>query len=235
MYTSRYRSTGWLAGALRPGRLQQCRRAAANAVVVALAACAARTSEPPTIAARAVGASVTVITLSARGDTISQGSGFVVQPEGVIVTSCHVVRGAARMAVILNDERRFNRARLLECDAAVDVAVLKIPAADLPTLRTTPESPPIGGALVVVSSPLGMAGTVTDGIVSATRILDGRDLIQLSATVSYGSSGGAVLDRQGRVFAMASGGIAHNASLGFATPMRLALPVLERAVGHRGL
>jgi len=235
MHASPSSCTGWLAGALGPGSLQRCRRAAVNAAVVALAACAARTGARPTIAERAVGASVTVVTLSARGDTIGQGSGFVAQPEGVILTSCHVVRGAARTAVILADERRFNRARLLECDAAVDVAVLKIPAADLPTLRTTPEPPPIGGALVVVSSPLGMAGTVTDGIVSAARMMDGRNLIQLSATVSYGSSGGAVLDRHGRVFAVASGGIAHNASLGFATPMRLALPVLERAVRHRGL
>ncbi|XYJ11724.1 DegQ family serine endoprotease [Telluria sp. B2] len=131
------------------------------------------------------------------------GSGFIVSPDGVILTNAHVVKGASEVTVKLADRREF-RAKVLGSDPATDVAVLKIDAKNLPTV-------PLGNArnlqtgewVLAIGSPFGLESTVTAGVVSAT----GRSLpsdssvqfIQTDVAVNPGNSGGPLFNTRGEV------------------------------------
>ena len=179
------------------------------------------------IAARAAPATVTIITIDAQGDTIGQGSGFLVRGDGTIVTNWHVLAGASRAIVILATQERFDRVTALDGDQSLDIAILKIPGYHLPTLETSAVIPDIGSRVIAIGSPLGLSQTVTEGIVSATRLDQGRELVQVSAAISPGSSGGAVLDGLGRVFAISSSFLRGGQQLNFAIPVRYALGLLS--------
>ncbi|WP_313706186.1 DegQ family serine endoprotease [Massilia sp.] len=131
------------------------------------------------------------------------GSGFIVSPDGVILTNAHVVKGASEVTVKLADRREY-RAKVLGSDSATDVAVLKIDAKNLPTV-------PLGNArnlqtgewVLAIGSPYGLESTVTAGVVSATgRSLpsDGNvQFIQTDVAVNPGNSGGPLFNTRGEV------------------------------------
>lgn len=187
------------------------------------------------IASRASPATATIFAIGAEGDTLGQGSGFLIREDGVIVTNFHVLRGATSAVIVLNSGERYARVRLLDADSILDVALLKIPGAALPVLTTRTSSPRVGERVVAIGSPLGLARTVSEGIVSATRVVQGRELIQITAAISPGSSGGAVLDATGRVFALSTLNIASGQSLNFAVPVRYALGMLSDPQPERSL
>jgi len=171
-------------------------------------------------------ATVTIVTYDAAGDTLGQGSGFVLRSDGVIVTCWHVMAGAARATVILSTHEQFDRVAFLDGDSVADVALLRVPGFELPTLPARSSVPAVGERVLAIGSPLGLSRTVTDGIVSAVRILNGRQLVQISAAISPGSSGGPVLDSEGRVFAIARMYLEGGQQLNFAVPVRYALGLL---------
>jgi len=179
------------------------------------------------IAAACLPATVTILSINADGDTIGLGSGFIVRQDGVIITNAHVLRGASRAVVILASKERISRVNVMDADSARDVAVLKIPDEGLPFLATRVTIPKIGERVVAIGSPEGLSQTVTEGIVSGTRIDDGRQLVQISAPISPGSSGGAVLDDHGRVFAISTSYLTSGQQLNFALPVRYALGLIE--------
>jgi S1-C subfamily serine protease len=187
------------------------------------------------IAAGATPATVTILTIDASGDTVSQGSGFLIREDGVVVTNFHVMRGATSAVVTLTTRERFTRVRVLDADSLLDLALLKIPGAGLPTLPTRIAIPRPGEKVVAIGSPLGLSRTVSEGIVSAVRVLDGRELVQITAPISPGSSGGAVLDADGRVFAISTLYLKGGQSLNFAVPVRYALGLLRDAQAPRSL
>ncbi|MFI5398922.1 MAG: S1C family serine protease [Candidatus Binatia bacterium] len=173
--------------------------------------------------------------LDASGDTISQGSGFIVRPDGVIVTNWHVLQGASAAIVILSTRERFDRVSLVDGDSVADIAILRIPGFGLPALATRSSVPSVGERVVVVGSPLGLTKTVTDGIVSASRIILGREVVQVTAPISPGSSGGPVLDASGRVFAISTFYLEGGQQLNFAVPVRYALGLLQASTADRPL
>lgn len=181
------------------------------------------------IAARAVPATVTIVTFGETGDTLGMGSGFLVRSTGVLVTNFHVMAGASRAAVILTSGEQYDRVEALDQDAAADLAILKIPGYGLPVLATTAALPPVGARLVAVGNPLGLSRTVSEGIVSAIRLVDGRQLLQMSAAISPGSSGGPVLNAQGQVVAIATAYLKQGQNLNFAVPVRYAMGLVEGA------
>jgi S1-C subfamily serine protease len=178
------------------------------------------------IAARATPATVTILTFGSTGDTLGQGSGFLVRSTGVIVTNWHVIAGAISAVVILASGERYTRVLFLDGDSTRDVALLQIPGSDLPTVPTRADIPPVGTRVTVIGSPLGLARTVTEGVVSAHRLFRGLELAQISAPISPGSSGGPVLDDRGRVFAIASAFLTEGQQLNFAVPVRYAVGML---------
>ncbi|HEU4776713.1 MAG TPA: DegQ family serine endoprotease [Telluria sp.] len=136
------------------------------------------------------------------------GSGFIISPDGTILTNAHVVRDAKEVTVKLNDRREF-RARVLGSDPKTDVAVLKIDAKNLPTVPVgSSRDLKVGEWVLAIGSPFGLESTVTAGVVSAK----GRSLpdetqvpfIQTDVAVNPGNSGGPLFNTKGEVIGINS-------------------------------
>ncbi len=131
------------------------------------------------------------------------GSGFIVRSDGVILTNAHVVRDAQHVTVTLADHREF-RAKVLGSDPATDVAVIKINAQNLPTVRFGDSRQlQVGDYVLAIGQPYGLEETATAGIVSAKgRSLPGNSyvpFIQTDVAVNPGNSGGPLFDSRGQV------------------------------------
>jgi serine protease Do len=133
----------------------------------------------------------------------SLGSGFIITPDGYILTNAHVVDSADEVTVRLNDRREFS-ARIIGTDRRTDVALIKIDASGLPVVRLgNPDKLRVGEWVVAIGSPFGFENSVTAGIVSAK----GRSLpqenyvpfIQTDVAVNPGNSGGPLFNMQGEV------------------------------------
>ena len=130
------------------------------------------------------------------------GSGFIVSPDGVILTNAHVVQGADEVTVKLHDRREY-RAKVVGADARTDVAVLKIDAKNLPVAplgKSRALAP--GEWVLAIGSPYGLESTVTAGVVSATgrNLPDGQvPFIQTDVAVNPGNSGGPLINTRGEV------------------------------------
>jgi S1-C subfamily serine protease len=151
-----------------------------------------------------------------------QGSAFVLSSSDRVsrlVTNFHVVRSSwnagVRVVVVRNDRSSLS-GRIVAVDPDADLATIAVPGS-LPTLRPDPGRLEAGEPVVVMGSPFGYGGTVSTGVVSAIR----RRYVQFSAPVSPGSSGGPVLDGQGRVIGVAAAKVGgHGAEgLSFAIPI----------------
>ena len=169
------------------------------------------------------------------------GSGFIVSPDGIILTNAHVVANADEVMVRLTDHREF-KAKVLGTDKRTDVAVLKVDAKDLPTVRIgSSEKARVGEWVVAIGAPFGLDNTVTSGIVSAKgRSLPGDSyvpFIQTDAAVNPGNSGGPLFNLQGEVIGINSQIFSRNGGfqgLAFAVPIDVAMNVEQQIVktGH---
>ena len=172
------------------------------------------------------------------------GSGFIVSPDGYLLTNNHVVEGADKVTVRLLDKRVF-QARVVGTDPQTDIAVLKIDAQNLPTVAFgNSDSTQIGEWALAIGNPLGeaFAFTVTAGIISAKgRLLNGlyqggyqiQDFIQTDAAINPGNSGGPLVNVRGEVIginAAIASETGYNQGYGFAIPINLARTVMQQIV-----
>ena len=137
-----------------------------------------------------------------------QGSGFIVEPNGVILTNAHVVEGADEVRVRLSDRREF-KGKVVGVDRATDIAVVRVEAKDLPIVKLgDPSKLRVGEWVVAIGSPFGFENSVTAGIVSATSrsLPEGTyvPFIQTDAAVNPGNSGGPLFNMRGEVIGIAS-------------------------------
>jgi serine protease Do len=167
------------------------------------------------------------------------GSGFILAADGLILTNAHVVEGASELTVRLADQREF-KGKVLGTDAMTDVAVVKIDASNLPTVKTgDPSRLKVGEWVAAIGSPFGLENSVTAGIVSAkSRALPQETLvpfIQTDVAVNPGNSGGPLFNMAGEVVGInsqifsTSGGYM---GLSFAIPIDMALQVKDELVAH---
>lgn len=179
------------------------------------------------LAARATAA---VVRIDVRTPTDTrQGSGFLVDSSGRIVTNYHVVRDARSMRVKLASGDVYENVTILATDPRRDVAVLQIPGFHLPALPLgNSDSVHTGASVVLIGSPLGLQNTVSTGIVSGSRQeKEGYTLLQVSAPASPGSSGGPVLSRSGRVIGVAVSQMQAGQNLNFAVPINYVRGLLD--------
>ena len=173
-----------------------------------------------------------------NGSSVVQGmgSGFIVAPEGYVVTNHHVVENASEIAVTMNDGTRYD-AELVGSDPKTDLAVLKVDADEpLPYARFgDSDATRVGDWVIAIGNPFGLGGSATTGIISAR----GRDIqsgpfddfLQIDAPINRGNSGGPLFDLSGQVIGInaaiysPNGG---NVGIGFAIPSDLASPIIDQ-------
>lgn len=166
------------------------------------------------------------------------GSGVIVKDNGTILTNHHVIAGADRITVEMNDGKTFD-AKVIGSDPPSDLAVIKIEAEGLPFLTLgDSDKVRIGDIVLAIGNPLGIGQTVTSGIISAksrrTGLSDGssfQDFLQTDAPINQGNSGGALVNTTGELIGInsqilsRSGG---NIGIGFAIPSNMAKSVMEQ-------
>jgi serine protease Do len=134
------------------------------------------------------------------------GSGFIISDDGYVLTNAHVVEGADEVTVTLTDRREF-KAKVLGSDKRSDVALLKLPAANLPRLRMGDSNKiRVGEWVIAIGSPFNLDNTVTAGIISAKARDTGEylPLIQSDVAVNPGNSGGPLINMRGEVIGINS-------------------------------
>jgi len=168
------------------------------------------------------------------------GSGVIVSPDGYILTNNHVVKGAEEIKVILYDKREF-KGKIVGIDSRTDLAVIKIAAKDLPTLKFGDSSKlKTGDIVLAIGNPFGLNQTITMGIVSAVGrsnigLADFEDFIQTDAAINPGNSGGALVNTDAELIGIntaifsTSGGYM---GIGFAIPSDMAQTVMESIIKH---
>lgn len=192
----------------------------------------AQTLTPREIAAAAQRATVQIRALDSRGEVDGMGSGFFVSPDGLIVTNFHVIEGARTLQVETFDGEVYDNVYYVTSDPRRDVAVLKVPVEGRVSLRLGSDTAAVIGAEVyAMGHPLGQTGTFSNGLVSASRTIEGVSMIQISAPISSGSSGGPVMDARGEVIGVATMVLTGGQNLNYAVPVRYVRPLL--AAGDR--
>lgn len=166
------------------------------------------------------------------------GSGFIVRPDGYIVTNAHVVRGANKIKVTMNDKRTFT-GKVVGIDSFSDLAVVKVEAQNLPTLKmgSSQDLRP-GEFAVAIGSPLGFDHTVTLGIISAvgrsvTDVNGNINFIQTDAAINPGNSGGPLLNLKGEVVGVNTAIQANAQNIGFSIPVDIAKTVSEDLIANK--
>lgn len=173
------------------------------------------------IYARCTAAVFFIEVYDAQGSAIKTGSGFFVDRDGVAVTNYHVISGADSAAVQLIDGRVFPVSGVYAWNADEDWAVLQIEGEDFDALTVGAKNTALGGSTIyTIGSPLGLQNTLSVGIISnPNRLEDGVSYIQISAPISQGSSGGALLNKYGEVIGITSAGYEDGQNLNLALPM----------------
>jgi serine protease Do len=172
-----------------------------------------------------------------RGELVfGAGSGFIVSPDGVILTNAHVVRDADEVTVKLQDRREY-RAKVLGSDPKTDVAVLKIDAKNLPVVPIgNTRNLQVGEWVLAIGSPYGLESSVTAGVVSAKgRSLPGDQVpfIQTDVAVNPGNSGGPLFNTRGEVVGINSQIYSQTGGyqgLSFAIPIDVAVRIKDQIV-----
>ncbi len=171
---------------------------------------------------------------------VGEGSGFLITADGYILTNNHVVGGADKLEVTLNDGRKLD-AKLVGTDERTDVAIIKVNGQGLPTLPMgDSDAIEVGEWVLAIGSPFGLAGTVTSGIVSAKErdgmgITDYENFIQTDAAINPGNSGGPLVNLQGQAIGINTAIASRNGTyngIGFAIPMNMAKQICEQLMAH---
>ena len=150
-----------------------------------------------------------------NGDQVF-GTGFLVDSSGTIVTNFHVVRSLTKATVKLPNGDTFDRVTVRAIDQAKDLAILQVPGFGLPTLQLGNSDAVVqGDSVLLIGSPLGLQGTVSSGLVSAIRPIDGYRVFQTDAAANPGNSGGPMINEAGLVVGVLTFGIRDGQNLNF--------------------
>ncbi len=194
---------------------------------------------------------VYIAVMDADANIIGTGSGFFLTADGVVVTNYHVIEDSYYAAIVTISGNIYEATSVIAYDEEMDVAVLRVSKTDLdgnsvsgfPAV-TTADSDAIkaGQRVYALGNPQGLRNTISDGIISnVSQVVDGDTYIQITAPISSGSSGGALVNEYGEVIGITAAGITAGENLGFAIPINVlslltldaeGMPYLEFAQGN---
>ncbi|RYG97481.1 MAG: tetratricopeptide repeat protein [Alphaproteobacteria bacterium] len=178
----------------------------------------------------------------ASGSQIATGTGFSVSADGLVATNHHVVENGHVFSLVTSQGAKFDDAKVVASDPEKDLALLKIDSKDLPYLALAESSKaPLGKRVAIYGSPRGLAGSLSEGIISASernlnksfpgeKIPNNGNLIQTTAPISSGSSGSPLFDAEGKVLGVMTLSLQQNAqNLNFAIPVEALKSLIDRA------
>ena len=165
-----------------------------------------------------------------------QGSGFVIDKQGHILTNYHVVEGAQQVEVTFSDRKKY-KAQIVGTDPSHDLAIIQIKGANMtPAVLADSKSLAVGQKVFAIGNPFGLSGTMTRGIISSIRPVRGPDgnfvdeAIQTDAAINPGNSGGPLLNSRGEVIGINTfilSQVGQSSGIGFAIPINAAKAVLN--------
>jgi len=175
----------------------------------------------PAIVKRIAPSTVVILTYDEEGKILGQGSGFFISQNGDVITNWHVLQGASRAEVKTAEGKVYPITQIVAEDREGDIirVSVDIPVEAVRALSVSTSIPEVGERVIVIGSPLGLERTVTDGIVSTVRdIPTFGKIIQITASISPGSSGSPVVNMKGEVIGVATFQIVEGQNLNFAIP-----------------
>jgi len=202
-------------------RMQPLHTSALGTTLIALSLlCSANAQKPHQIAEKAFPSVVLLVMQDAQGQTLALGSGFFVR-EDVVASNAHVIEGASKgFAKLVGQKTQYEISGVVRIDYEHDLVLLALKNAQAPPLPLGDSSHvEIGDEVYVVGNPLGLEGTFSSGIVSALRDIGSNRILQITAPISPGSSGGPVLDAEGKVIGVATATFTAGQNLNLAVPI----------------
>jgi len=183
------------------------------------------------LAKKARPAVMLLVVSDASGKEIATGTGFLISSDGKLITNHHVIEKGATALAKAENGGTFAVVGVLADDATQDVVLLRIEAKSILSLELgSSEGVEPGARIAVIGSPLGLEGSLSEGIVSAVRELpDKSRVLQITAAVSPGSSGSPVLNAKGEVIGVASAQVVEGQSLNFAVPVEVVKDLLSQS------
>ena len=173
---------------------------------------------------------VMIIAMDENYQPIGIGSGFVIGKNGEIATNYHVIEGASSALVkFVNREEKYTVEYIVQKSTKYDLAIIKISAKLTPLSLGDDELASVGNRIYAIGNPEGLEGTVSEGIISGFRKVD-EDfrLMQITAPISPGSSGGPVVNQNGQVIGIASASIILGQNLNFAVPAKKLKEIISK-------
>ncbi|HYL83714.1 MAG TPA: S1C family serine protease [Candidatus Angelobacter sp.] len=205
--------------------------AAVTLLAASLSRLSAQTAAPALsgdqVVERVSPAAVSIWVGKGDGQVAGVASGVIIRSDGVILTANHVVKGMREVQVRLKSGEIYDQVELISSDERRDVAALRIPATGLPVLPIGNSANAASGATVfVVSNAVGLPWTASSGILSATRMADdvpgagsGYRILQFTAPLAPGSSGGVLVDAEAKVLGIVVGSLSVGQNVNFAVPI----------------
>ncbi|MBI3697341.1 MAG: serine protease [Acidobacteria bacterium] len=182
------------------------------------------------IARKVFGSTVLLVMADASGQLVSLGSGFFVR-EGEIASNLHVIEGASRgYAKLVGEKTKYDIAGITGIDRDRDLVLLRVSTPrSLPLSFGNSDAVQVGEPVYAVGNPQGLEGTFSQGIVSSIREVGSERLLQITAPISPGSSGGPVLDSRGQVIGVSVATFRGGQNLNFAIPSNYLKALLAKA------
>ncbi|MDC8001712.1 S1C family serine protease [Aequorivita todarodis] len=159
---------------------------------------------------------------------LSLGSGFIVD-NGKVITNLHVIENAKYGYVTINGEsKKHNIEGYLAIDKTNDLALLSVPTLIGNSIEINDNNPEIGEKIYAIGNPKGLSGTISEGIISGIRTFDNEELIQITAPISPGSSGGPVINNNGQLIGVSVGTLDAGQNLNFAIPTKYVTKLIQQ-------
>lgn len=179
------------------------------------------------IAKKCMSSTVSIIMQDKFNQPICLGSGFIVE-NGRVITNLHVIEGAASGYILVNgSNEKYTIDGYLSIDKINDLALLSASTLVGNKVQINLLKTEIGEVIYSIGNPKGLSGTISEGIISGFRNLENKELIQITAPISPGSSGGPVINNSGEIIGVAVGTLTSGQNLNFAIPVKFVENLLK--------